>query len=123
MAAKKKATKAKAKPTKAPESQSVSFEDDIPSITREGGKRGSKYDTLLDQIRERAESEPDKPAVASMTFDTQSKATSRYTSLRDAAAKREDAAHWTVATRRLDDEDIRVYVKWNAEPQVEEDES
>ena len=97
----------------------VKFENDIPTITREGaGRRGSKYGELLDKVKEQAQN-GGKP-VAFLSFEKQSLATSRYTSIRDAAQAREDADHWTVATRNMsteDEADIRVYVKWNDEPQ------
>lgn len=97
----------------------VSFEDEIPTITREGaGRRSSKYGELLDTIKEKAQG-GGKP-VAHMSFPKASLATSRYTSVRDAAAKREDADHWTVVTRTMGDEDFRVYIKWNEEPVVKE---
>lgn len=101
----------------------VSFEEDIPKISREGaGSRRSKYDDLLDKVREKAEKDATK-SVAVLQFDSTGKATSRYTSIRDAASKREDAAHWTIATRSFDENDVRLYVKWNSEPQDTEDES
>lgn len=102
----------------------VTFEEEIPSITREGGERRSKYDDLLDKIQERAQSNK-KQKVATLKFDTQGKATSRYTSIKEAASKREDAAHWEVAVRTHGDDDVRVYIKWNEEPQESdtEDES
>ena len=97
--------------------ENVKFEQDIPSITREGaGRRGSKYNDLLDALRERAESGADK-SVAALSFEKASLATSRYTSVRDAAAKREDAAHWEVVTRTFAEDDVRVYVKWHDEAQ------
>ena len=95
----------------------VTFEQDIPSITREGaGRRSSKYNDLLDKLRERAESGAEA-AVAVLSFDKASLATSRYTSIRDAAQKRPDALHWTVVTRTFAEDDVRVYVKWNDEEQ------
>ena len=95
----------------------VKFEQDIPSITREGaGRRGSKYNDLLDQLKERAESGADK-SVAVLSFDKASLATSRYTSIRDAARGREDALHWEVVTRTFAEDDVRVYVKWHDEAQ------
>src|SRR6056297_388955 len=96
----------------------IQFEQEIPSITREGAgrKRSSKYNDLLDALRERAES-GEEASVAVLSFDKASLATSRYTSIRDAASKREDALHWTVVTRTFSEDDVRVYVKWNDEEQ------
>lgn len=97
--------------------ENVKFEQDIPSITREGaGRRGSKYNELLDALKERAESGAEN-SVAVLSFEKASLATSRYTSIRDAAAKREDALHWEVVTRTFDENDVRVYVKWHDEAQ------
>lgn len=96
----------------------VNFEDDIPTIKREGGKRGSKYGELLDKIRDRAQKVKSKK-VAVMVFDTQGKATSRYTSIKDAVSKREDEAHWSVAVRNVEGE-FRLYIKWHDEPQADE---
>ena len=94
----------------------VKFESDIPSITREGaGRRGSKYNELLDKVKEQAEN-GGKP-VAFLSFEKQSLATSRYTSIRDAAGDRDDALHWEIATRNMGEGDIRVYVKYHDEAQ------
>ena len=115
--AKKKAATKKAA-TKKTNDLNVNFAEDIPKISRDGaGNRGSKYNDLLDTVRERAESAPDKPSVAVLTFTKQGEATSRYTSIKSAVDKREDTAHWEVAVRRHGDDDVRLYVKWNDEPQ------
>lgn len=100
----------------------VTFEEDIPKISREGGERRSKYDDLLDKVKERATKEGTKNPVAVLKFDSTGKATSRYTSVKDAVSKREDADHWTVAVRTHEDNDIRLYIKWSEEAQEEETE-
>lgn len=101
----------------------VSFETDIPKIERQGGKRGSKYQDLLDQIKERAQKIKGKNKVAVLSFDTQSEATSRYMSIRDAVKDREDWADWKVATRKAEDDDgnevINVYMEWNPDEYLE----
>lgn len=105
----------------ATENVKVNFEDDIPSITREGaGRRGSKYNELLDGLKDKAQS--GGKSVAYLSFPKASLATSRYTSIRDAAKDRDDAAHWKVVTRTMGDEDHRVYVKWLTEPEPEDEE-
>jgi hypothetical protein len=109
------------KPAKKNSGLDVSFESDIPKISREGTERKSKYDTLLDKVRGVAEKDSDK-CTAVLQFDASGKATSRYTSIKDAVAKREDADHWTVAVRTHADDDVRLYVKWNEDAQVEEPE-
>jgi len=121
-ATKKKATtKAQTKPEPKADSLDVSFAEDIPKISREGaGNRKSKYDNLLDKVKGTAEQDESK-STAVMKFDKAGKATSRYTSIRDAVSKREDADHWTVAVRTFEEGDVRLYVKWNAEPQTDED--
>lgn len=95
----------------------VSFTEDIPKISREGSERKSKYDTLLDKVQERGEA--GKPSTAVLPFDTTGKATSRYTSIKEAIGKRENANRFEVATRTLDENDIRVYVKFLTEEEAE----
>lgn len=100
----------------------VNFEDDIPSISRQGGSRSSKYDTLLDKTKERAQKVKSKK-VAFLTFESQGQATSRYTSIKSAVDKREDAAHWQIAVRNVETDDgteVRLYIKWNDEPVTED---
>lgn len=98
----------------------VSFESEIPKVTREGaGNRSSKYQTMLDGIKEHAKENPDE-RVAVLAFETQSKATSRYMSVRDATKKREDADHWEVVSRSMGDDDYRVYVKWHEDGKPED---
>lgn len=97
----------------------VSFEQDIPKIERQGAKRASKYQDLLDQVKERAQKIKGKNKVAVLSFDTQSEATSRYMSIRDAVKDREDWADWKVASRKTEDDEgnevINVYMEWNPE--------
>jgi hypothetical protein len=93
----------------------VTFTNEIPKITREGsGPRKSKYNELLDAIRGRAESAPDKPTVAVVTLDSQSEATSRYTSVKGAASKRDDADNWTLAVRQQDGGKFGLFIKFDA---------
>lgn len=99
----------------------VSFTNEIPKISRTGaGKRGSKYNDLLDGIRERAEGSPDGPTVAVVTLGSQSEATSRYTSVKGAAQKREDAERWTLAVRQQDEGKFGLFIKFDVpEPKAE----
>lgn len=99
----------------------VTFADDIPKIEREVTKRKSKYDTLLEKIQEVATKTPEK-SVAVLKFDAQGKATSRYTSVKTAVEKREDAHQWTVAVRTHDEDDVRLYIKWDPEAEESDDE-
>lgn len=102
----------------------VTFETDIPKIERQGTQRASKYQSLLDGIQERAQKIKGKNKVAVISFDTQSEATSRYMSVRDAVKQREDWAEWKVATRKADDDNgnevINLYIEWNPEKYEEE---
>lgn len=95
----------------------VSFEADIPKIVREGGKRTSKYDELLDKVKDRAQTIKGKNKVAVLSFDEQGKATSRYTSIKDAVSRREDADKWKVAVRQGENEEgetvYNLYMKWD----------
>ena len=121
MAAKRPAKKAATKQAKkvAPSTTEVSFEEAIPTIKREGGTRKSKYDDLLNKIKEKAQTGTSK-SVATMSFETQSEVTGRYTSVKQAAKRRDDADHWTVVTRNVDGE-FRLYVAWNDEAQTNDD--
>ena len=114
-AAKKATTK---KVVKKRQDVDVSFTEDIPKIQREGFERRSKYDELLDTIYERAQD--GKPSTAVLTFDSTGKATSRYTSVKEAVSKREDADQWTVAVRTHAEDDVRLYVKWSADAEDDE---
>lgn len=105
----------------------VTFTDDIPKVTRDGGgTRGSKYDDLLDMLVKRHDE--GKTATARMAFDTVGSSTSRYQSIKTAIEKREDAHLFDVAQRNesTEDEEVRaVYVKYDPEaeePEVEEEE-
>jgi hypothetical protein len=106
----------------------VSFEADIPKIVREGSERKSKYDTLLDKVKAHATNPKtlENKRVAVLTFDGQGKATSRYTSIKEAVAKREDKDNWKVAVRTHAEDNYRLYIKWlnevqETEPEVTED--
>ena len=122
MAAKRPAKKAATKKAtkRAPSTTGVSFEESIPTIKREGGTRRSKYDDLLNKIKEKAQSGTSK-SVAVMSFETQSEVTGRYTSVKQAAKRRDDADHWTIVTRNVDGE-FRLYLEWNDEAQTSDDE-
>lgn len=105
----------------------ISFETEIPKIERQGTVRKSKYNDLLDQIKERAQKIKGKNKVASIDFTTQSEATSRYMSIRDAVKNREDWAEWKVASRKREDEEgneiITVFMEWNPDKYKEENEA
>jgi len=108
----------------------VTFEQDIPKIVRDGVERTSKYDKLLDSIKERAGKIKGKNKVGVLTFDASGKATSRYTSLKTAVSKRDDAKEWKIAVRQAENEDgntvFNLYLKWDPslaeETEDEEDE-
>lgn len=90
----------------------VTFTEDIPKIEREGFTRGSKYTKVLDACVER----PGK--AARITVETQGQASSRASSIRDAASKHpaENGGRglFTVATRSGDsDSEFHVYCKFD----------
>lgn len=116
MATAKKATKKKETPT-------VSFTDDIPTITREhSGTRKGKYDELLDNVKEAGEKDP-KKRTAYLTLEKQNQATSRYLSLKNAVEKREDATHWMIAQRSVGEDEYRVYIQWSDKESAPESKS
>lgn len=81
----------------------VTFTDDIPKIERQGFERSSKYDELLNACVENA------GKAAKMTVDSQGAASSRATSIKNAAsnheAERNDEGVFVVATRSGDSDD------------------
>lgn len=90
----------------------VTFTDDIPKIEREGFTRESKYTPLLDECVKR----PGK--AARLTVETQGQASSRASSIKDAASKHDvvtsKTGHFEVATRSGDEEgEYHVFVKYN----------
>lgn len=124
--AKSKSTKTKATKAKS-NGQKVTFTDDIPAVTRQGGgNRSSKYDELLEQLVE-ARTTKRKTPTARMEFDSVGKSTSRYQSIKSAIEKREDSHLFVVAQRDESDEDAEVravYVKYDPTlPESDEDES
>ena len=99
----------------------VKFVDDIPKIAREGFTRGSKYEELLDACVSNA------GKAARMDFDSQGKASSRATSIKNAAsnhsATKNDEGRFIVATRSNDDDtEFYVYTKFVAAGSDEYDE-
>lgn len=90
----------------------VTFTDEIPKIEREGFSRNSKYTPLLDACVER------EGKAAKITVDSQGQASSRASSIREAAVKHpgetEGKGLFTVATRSGEDEsEFYVYVQFN----------
>ena len=87
----------------------VKFTDDIPKIEREGFTRSSKYNEILDAVVERA------GKAAKLTVETQGQASSRASSIKQAAEKHEAQANgqgiFIVATRS-EGEEFHVYVKF-----------
>lgn len=81
----------------------VQFTDDIPRIERQGQSRSSKYDDLLAACVENA------GKAAKITVDKQGAASSRATSIKNAAASHEaeqnDDGVFIVATRSGESED------------------
>lgn len=99
----------------------ATFTDEIPRIEREGFRRGSKYTPLLDECVKR----PGK--AARITVDAQGKASSRASSIREAADKHpatvEGQGYFRVATRSGEEdgqEVFHVYVQYNEGEQPEE---
>lgn len=89
----------------------VEFTDDIPKIERQGFERSSKYDELLDACVENA------GKAAKMTVDSQGAASSRATSIKNAAeshsAEQNDEGVFIVATRSGEGEDeFNIYTKF-----------
>lgn len=81
----------------------VTFTDDIPKIERQGFERSSKYDELLNACVENA------GKAAKITVDSQGAASSRATSIKNAASNHEAEQNgdgvFVVATRSGDSED------------------
>lgn len=81
----------------------VTFTDDIPKIERQGFERSSKYDELLEACVQ------NELRAAKMTVDSQGAASSRATSIKNAAssheAEKNDEGVFVVATRSGDSED------------------
>lgn len=91
----------------------VTFTDEIPKIEREGFSRNSKYTPLLDACVERV------GKAAKVTVESQGAASSRASSIREAAGKHpaeaEGKGNFTVATRSGEsDNEFHVYVQFNA---------
>lgn len=87
----------------------VTFTDDIPKIEREGFTRDSKYNQLLDACVER----PGK--AAKLTVESQGQASSRASSIRDAATKHDaetDGRGVFVVATRSNGESFDVYTKF-----------
>lgn len=105
----KTATKAKTEGGEKKASMNVTFTDDIPKIEREGFSRKSKYTPLLDACVERS------PKAARIDVDSQGQASSRASSIKQAAgnhpAEKDDQGIFIVATRS-DDDAFQVYVKF-----------
>ena len=90
----------------------VVFTDEIPKIEREGFSRNSKYTPLLDACVER------EGKAAKVTVESQGAASSRASSIREAALKHpgetEGKGLFTVATRSGDsDNEFHVYVQFS----------
>lgn len=99
----------------------VTFTDEIPKIEREGFTRESKYTPLLDACAER----PGK--AGRLTVETQGQASSRASSIKDAADKHDKVTsgegHFVVATRSGDSEnEYNVFVQYVEGPAPSDDE-
>jgi len=88
----------------------VTFTDDIPKIEREGFTRNSKYNELLDACVQHS------GKAAKLTVTSQGQASSRASSIRDAATKHsgetEDNGLFVVATRSSGEGVFDVYTKF-----------
>lgn len=89
----------------------VEFTDDIPKIERQGFERSSKYDELLDACVQNA------GKAARITVDSQGAASSRATSIKNAAESHEaetnESGVFIVATRSGEGEDeYHVFTKF-----------
>lgn len=76
----------------------ITFAKEIPSITRQGGRRSSKYDPLFDAAR--AAATTSQPVVG-VPFATPEDRASKLTGIRVALARHEDAQRFTVASRTV----------------------
>ena len=74
--------------------------DEIPPPAKGGGgRRGSKYDPLLDKVKARAEKRDDGRAVKELKMASNKKAWAYAQTIRRAAEKRDDSDHFEIASR------------------------